>query len=97
MSPYFVATTRAGVGGPDSGTAAGGGGSVCASGGAEAAVGEVPWALGGGAADGAAMGSSKFQVSTMHFQVPSACFLQISRRRPRSDIGASRESPRRSS
>src|ERR1700693_309621 len=97
MSPYFVATALAGVGGPDSRTAGGGGGAGCAGGAAEAAVGEVPWALAGGGADGAAMGSSKFQVSTMHFQVPSACFLQISRRRPRSDIGGSRESPRRSS
>src|ERR1700676_4169557 len=97
MSPYFAATTRAGVGAPDSGTAGGGGGAVFASVAAEPAVGKVPWALAGGAADRAAMGSSKFQVSTMHFQVPSACFLQISRRRPRSDTGAPRESPKRSS
>ena len=38
------------------------------------------------------MGSSKIQESTLHFQVPSACFLQISRRRPRSDTDAPRES-----
>src|ERR1700674_902307 len=55
MWPYFSAASRAGVGGPDSGREAGGGDSVCTSGAAEPAVGEVPWALAGGAAGGAAM------------------------------------------
>src|ERR1035441_5016827 len=55
MSPYFVATSRAGAGGPDSGPEAGGGESVCTSGAAEPAVGEAPWAFAGDAADGTAM------------------------------------------
>src|ERR1700732_589637 len=53
MSPYFVATSRAG--GPDSGPEAGGDDSVCTSSAAEPAGGGVSWALAGGAADGAAM------------------------------------------
>jgi len=39
---YFVATSLAGAGGPDSGPEAGGGDSVCTCGAAEPAVGEAP-------------------------------------------------------
>ena len=93
----LVGTTDAGFGGPASRTTVGGGGAGCAGGAAEPAVGKAPGALASGAVDAATMSSSKAQVSTTHFQMPFACFLQISRRRPRSETGVPRESPKRSS
>ncbi len=91
------------VRGGGGGVAAGGAGDAGGTGGAGdtgvTAVAEVPSALADGAPSGslAAADSSELQVSTMHFHGPSACFLQISMRRPRSDAGIPRASLKRSS
>src|SRR6267142_3686204 len=95
MSPYFVASSPAGVGGPDSGTEAGGGDSGCASDAAEPAVGEAPWALAGGAADGDA--TSAGSETLVHTRVrwrssPVPCDRAINRRCTPSNVASRRYS-----
>src|SRR5579863_5849479 len=87
MSPYCAASpcaagfTELEAWDSDPGNAGGGGGAGCAI----------------GAAGTALCASSEVQVSTTHFQLPSACFLQNSSSLPRSDKGMPCESPKRSS